>query len=189
MEQRIAGIWRALTPRERVQYNDLGPSRLDMDPPTSPLKCETDSTSDRDLDSRPLPAPYTDGPGPEQHKLWEIWALPLIGPRFSVRVEGNLLARDLAERIAHQSSTPHLLLPITARGHRYRDWEHIAAPGEAPPSVVMQYGRLRGECGRTKKTMYEWEEPHSHRNRTSGPARPEIAKPSGLDRGQLRTSP
>ena len=67
-----------------------------------------------------------------------------MGPRFVLGIEGNPLARDLAERIARKSTTPHLLLPITTRGRRLRGDEHVWKQGETPPALMMQYFRLRG---------------------------------------------
>ena len=111
--------------REREGSIDRGPKEADQDPPP-PLQTH-------DSYGPPLTKPSQGTLGPEHSDRWEIWAIPVVGPRFSIWVEGNPLAKDLAAQIARQSSTPHLPLPITARGHRFQDWERIAAPGEAPP--------------------------------------------------------
>ena len=67
-----------------------------------------------------------------------------MGPRFVIGVEGNPLAKELAECIARKSATPQLLFPITTRGRRLRGDEHVWKKGETPPALVMQYFRLRG---------------------------------------------
>ena len=69
---------------------------------------------------------------------------PPGGPPLSLWAEWDTTAGDLARQVAKKSMAAHLILPISARGHRYGLDERLAKPGEDPPSVVMQCGRLLG---------------------------------------------
>ena len=99
----------------------------------SPSPPRTQGTFSTVRTGRPGATPTHLQPDPPPGRRWDIWVIPLMGPRFVIWVEGNPLANELAECIARKSTTPQLLLPITTRGRRLRGDEHVWKEGENPP--------------------------------------------------------
>ena len=111
--------------REREGSIDRGPKLAAQDPPP-PLQTH-------DSYGPPLTKSVPGALGPEHTDRWEIWAIPLVGPRFSIWVEGNPLAKDLADQIARRSSTPHLPSPSRPEDTDSRTGNASLHPEKLPP--------------------------------------------------------